>query len=123
MAVLQCGVLVALATLVRMTTPSRPKLRPLPEDAAPLKVATRLAHAHRGKLLVAALTAFCTLAAIASLIDALLSSTIDSTSGMRDAAGRAMLVIVALSLTLYLFFAALRRPAEVVQPTRTSPWD
>jgi hypothetical protein len=124
MSIVQCGVLVTLAILVRMTTPSRPRFKPLPaETPAASAPQSRWSHAHRPRLIGAAVTGCCTLVALAMLIDGLRRADLSSSIAWTDAGARLIVVLVALSLTLYLLATAPRQPPSELQPTRSSPWD
>jgi hypothetical protein len=123
MAFLQCAVLVMLALLVRLTTTSRPKLPPLPDERAPFSLTTYLAHASRGRLLLASLAACCTLAALISLILGVQASGLSTRRAWMDAGAQLLLVLFSLSLTIYLLVGAPRTAAKGQQTMRTSPWD
>jgi hypothetical protein len=121
MAVVQSAVLVGLAVAVRMTSPTRPRLRRVPPAAPPPP--TRLAHANRTKLVAALLMTGCTLLAIARLVDGILSDGLASGREWAQAAAGFLVVLSSLGVTIYLVFSALRAPAAPPPPPRTSPWD
>ena len=121
MALVQSAVLVGLAVAVRMTSPTRPRLRRMPPAAPPPP--TRLAHVHRVKLLAALLMTGCTVLAIAILVDRILSEGLSSSREWAQVATGFIVVLASLGVAIFLVFTALRPPAAPPPPPRTSPWD
>lgn len=116
MALLQCAVLVALAVLVRLTTPLRPRLNVLNVPAVAEvddSWTLRLAQVNRIRLLAAIFMAGCTVISVMYLVRGVQATS----SGM-------VLVAGSLSATLFLLWAAFRtNRATPPEPTRNSPWD
>jgi hypothetical protein len=120
-ALIDCGLLIALAIVVRLMTSGRPKpSATVFEDSGVALLPLR--QAHPVKLLASLGMLLCAGLAIQRMFSRL-SADFSRTSEWAQALSLLAVALCSFGTAVYLFWAALRRPVEKAAEKRTSPWD